>query len=535
MPYDNKSNKLLDAESEAPLVHEYVRLQFEKIITSSEFLATKQQRDFFTFVITETLAGRSHTLKGYTVATQVFGRGKDFNSSVDPIVSIQANKLRRALERYYLVGGRGDPIRIDLPKGGYVPSFVRLDDVEIEKAQDVEVSESVPETSWPSILIAPFRNLTGDPEHDYYGSGISSEMAIEVSCFENVRVYFPRDGIMSAGAYPRPRFVLTGELFKDRNRLTLAVQLTDTKSELQIWGETCETETGLQELYSFKKHVVKTVATKVCGEFGVVPRVISKEVKNKLPSELSTYEAILKFCEYEQNITPKTFGQAFVSLTRAVRLEPDSCLVLGSLAILYCTIHNLDIPGFENPLDKGVEYAERAALINPNNQRVLATLALARLTSNELSAAMCEAHRALELNPDSLFMLDGLAWILTLSGDWEHGPRLAKKAIRLNPFHRAITHDALWVNYLRLGRYDLAYQESTKNHRASLFWDPLIRASTLGLMGRCEDGRKYVEKLLRLRPDFTVKGRMLIGNFIKSDEIADKVFEGVVRSGLIVK
>jgi adenylate cyclase len=69
------------------------------------------------------LAGRSHEIKGYTVATQVFGRGEDFNQATDPIVSIQANKLRRALERYYLVAGQNDPIRIEIPKGSYVPQF----------------------------------------------------------------------------------------------------------------------------------------------------------------------------------------------------------------------------------------------------------------------------------------------------------------------------------------------------------------------------------------------------------------------------
>ncbi|WP_163339525.1 hypothetical protein [Desulfopila sp. IMCC35008] len=535
MPYDNEFNELFAAESEVPLPHDHIRQQFHKIIASPEFLATRKQRDFLTFVVAETLAGRSNTLKGYTVATQVFDRAEDFNGSVDPIVSIQANKLRRALERYYLIDGRLDPIRIDIPKGSYVPTFSWQDEAEIEKKHTCSVSESAPDRSWPAILIVPFKNLTGDPEYDFYGSGISSEMANEVSCFENVRVHFPRDGIMNAGVYARPRFVLTGELFKDRNGLTLAVHLADTKLEVQIWGETCETEAGLQELYSFKKHVVKTVATKICGEFGVIPKAITKEVKSKLPSELTTYEAVLKFWEYEQSMTPKAFEQAFVSLTRAVSLESDNCLALGSLAILYCTIYNLDIPGFENPLDKAVEYAEKAALINPNNQRVLATLALARLTSNELTAAICEAHNALELNPDSLFVMNGLAWILTLSGDWEHGPRLAKKAIRLNPFHRAITHDALWVNYLRLEKYDLAYKESTQHHRRTLFWDPLISASTLGLMGRSENGKKFIEKLLRLRPDFRVKGKMLIGNYIKSDVIADKVFEGLARSGLIVK
>ncbi len=102
---------------------ELIRQQINRILTSPEFTATDVQKSFLTFVVETVLAGRSHEIKGYTVATQVFGRGEDFNQATDPIVSIQANKLRRALERYYLVAGQNDPVRIDIPKGSYVPHF----------------------------------------------------------------------------------------------------------------------------------------------------------------------------------------------------------------------------------------------------------------------------------------------------------------------------------------------------------------------------------------------------------------------------
>jgi adenylate cyclase len=102
---------------------ESIQHQVNRILTSPEFKATDVQKSFLTFVVETELAGRSHEIKGYTVATQVFGRGEDFNQATDPIVSIQANKLRRALERYYLVAGQNDPIRIEIPKGTYVPVF----------------------------------------------------------------------------------------------------------------------------------------------------------------------------------------------------------------------------------------------------------------------------------------------------------------------------------------------------------------------------------------------------------------------------
>ncbi|HSQ86917.1 MAG TPA: hypothetical protein VLM43_19595 [Desulfobacterales bacterium] len=102
---------------------EQIQQQLQRILDSPEFKATKQQRRFFEFVVKETLSGRAHEIKGYTIATCVFGRSDNFDQNSDPIVSVQANKLRRALERYYLVAGKDDPILIDIPRGTYVPTF----------------------------------------------------------------------------------------------------------------------------------------------------------------------------------------------------------------------------------------------------------------------------------------------------------------------------------------------------------------------------------------------------------------------------
>ena len=85
-----------------------------------------RNRAFLRFIVEETLAGRGDRIKAYTIATSVLGRDEAFDPQSDPIVRIEASRLRRSLERYYLIAGQDDPIRIDIPKGGYVPSFQRL-------------------------------------------------------------------------------------------------------------------------------------------------------------------------------------------------------------------------------------------------------------------------------------------------------------------------------------------------------------------------------------------------------------------------
>jgi tetratricopeptide (TPR) repeat protein len=262
---------------------------------------------------------------------------------------------------------------------------------------------------------------------------------------------------------------------------------------------------------------------------------MSIKSRNKPPTELKTYEAILRFYEYDQNLTLESFMRAMKALKQAANIEPDCGQVWSMLARLYAHIYSLDFPGFENPLEKAIEYAVKGVRINPNNQRTVAILALVRFYSGELSSALEEVNRALELNPNSLFVLDSLAYTMILSGEWERGTALARKAIRLNPYYRPVVHYALWVNCLRQENYDRAYLETMGFKRPAVFWYLLAKAATLGLLGRYEEGEKFVKKLLELKPDFSNKGRVLIGHYIKFEEIVERVLETLNKVGLSIE
>ena len=110
--------------SELPhLPVEAIQAELERILGSPEFKGSAMLRDMLQFVVEKTLAGSAGEIKGYTIATQVLGRNADFDGNKDPIVRILGGRLRRALEHYYLTRGSKDLIRIDIPKGTYVPSF----------------------------------------------------------------------------------------------------------------------------------------------------------------------------------------------------------------------------------------------------------------------------------------------------------------------------------------------------------------------------------------------------------------------------
>ncbi len=107
--------------------HAEIRAGLARVLVSDAFRAAPQLSSFLAFIVERAVEGRSAELKGYTIAVEAFGRAADFDPQVDPIVRVEAGRLRRALAQYYAGEGAGDPVRITIPVGAYVPAFERVD------------------------------------------------------------------------------------------------------------------------------------------------------------------------------------------------------------------------------------------------------------------------------------------------------------------------------------------------------------------------------------------------------------------------
>jgi adenylate cyclase len=95
--------------------------QLESVLASRDFDASSRGRTLLRFLVGEMLANRQESLSLASIARQVFRRGEDFDSRLDPAVGIEVARLRRALDRYYRLAGAGDPVRISLPRGESAP------------------------------------------------------------------------------------------------------------------------------------------------------------------------------------------------------------------------------------------------------------------------------------------------------------------------------------------------------------------------------------------------------------------------------
>src|SRR5437588_8518041 len=105
---------------------EKARGQLNRILSSKAFRQADRLKRFLSFVVEETISGRGDRLKEFVVGVEVFGKDTSFDPRNDPIVRVQARRLRAQLARYYHEEGQDDDLAIDLPKGGYAPVFRSL-------------------------------------------------------------------------------------------------------------------------------------------------------------------------------------------------------------------------------------------------------------------------------------------------------------------------------------------------------------------------------------------------------------------------
>ena len=119
----------------------------DRVLASDVFRASPQLAAFLRYVVEATLRGEADRIKGYTIATGALGRDETFDPQTDPIVRVEAARLRRAIRRYYAGAGAGDTVQIELQLGSYVPAFRRVAAARPAR----QISFSIPRLDWRRI------------------------------------------------------------------------------------------------------------------------------------------------------------------------------------------------------------------------------------------------------------------------------------------------------------------------------------------------------------------------------------------------
>ncbi|MCL7938622.1 MAG: hypothetical protein M8844_10700 [marine benthic group bacterium] len=520
-----------------------IRAQLQKILDHPEFQATERLRDFLRFVVEETLAGRSAGLKGYTVATRVFGRNESFDPSSDPIVRIEAGRLRRVLERYYLVAGERDPIRIDIPKGRYVPRFTRHAQPRT-RATDRPVIDPerlpLPEDG-PTIAVLPFRDLTGDPERAFFLSGLVEELVNEVNHYESViaipcqQAEVGVDGgrIIAPPVEPgEARFILGGSVRRDDEELKIAAQLTDTATVRQIWGESYRVTLEPGQMLAAQEELAQDMMAAIADEYGVIAQRLTRESIQVPPSELGTYDALLRYHHYMLLMTPEAYEEAFEALSEATRAEPQYGPTWSALANLHAHAYVFDLPRSDGELPIAIDYARRGATLDPGSQLARTILSYVYLLNGDFDHSRSEAEVALGLNPNSPNYVGTIGYILVFGGEFDRGEQLLRQAQARNPCHPRWFHHALFHVHFGRGEYEQALYEAEVVGHPIAYYDPVLKAAALGMLGRSAEAADTVELILQLKPDIESRAHELLVRTATPMVVRDTLIEGLRSAGL---
>lgn len=518
-----------------------IRQSLERILKSAKFRGSYKQKKFLRFVVNETLKHRATQIKEYTIAISVYGRKEEFDPQVDPIVRVEAGRLRRALEYYYLTDGKNDQVRIEIPKGGYVPAFRTGEKPTPPTIELASEHKDDPLSNEPSIAVMPLTNLSGDNRQDYFVDGLTEELTNEFSRFQDFRVIASQSTMRFKGSAINPgkvgaelgaRFLLMGSGRKSSKTVKISIQLLDAATGEQIWVEDYRRNGTSADLIDLQEEIAHSVVGVIADQYGLINRRLSKESRKKAPGNLQAYSAVLRFYHYETQLTTEAFKQALKALEKAVKIEPEFALAWAMLGHLYADNYALGFCELERPLEKAFEFANRGVALAPENQFARDALALAYFHKGEKTLFLQQVEKILELNPNSPYFVGVAGWHLMLFGEWERGLSLLRKGIGLNPYHPSWFHLATFLDYYRKDDFENALAEALKFNYPNLYLDPLLRAAVLGELGRIQEAKIAVSEMLKLEPNFREKKKELLAHYVKIDSLIRKLLKGLEKAGL---
>jgi len=253
-----------------------VRNHTERIVNSEVFARSKRMQRFLEFIVEETLAGHADQLGEYSIGVTVFDRGEDFEPMVDPIVRNDARRLRFKLMEYYrqLPARIDDGVRIDIPKGGYVPVFSQLS----QDCRPASEPDPVSSVKTRRLAVLPFEVLSGG--RDGARTEVQERMMGRALCmsltagltnlngFEAVaHGYLPEFPGKETVSELRLSHVIQGSVLISGERCRVIVNLIHTPNGTQLWAR--EFDVDGSEMLAFQSEITGAVTREVKVRLGM--------------------------------------------------------------------------------------------------------------------------------------------------------------------------------------------------------------------------------------------------------------------------
>ena len=509
--------------AETHLSSHAIKTQLDKILSSEEFSRTKRLRAFLQFLVCETLAGRSKNLKEYTVGLEVFQKDKEFDPKESNIVRVEAGRLRRVLDQYYLCTGKNDSIKIEIPKGTYVPT--------IHSAKPISNDELEKQSSYPSVMVLPLDNQSGDSELTYFTDGLTEDLITHLNRFHNLQVIACQT---ERSVEQNIRFKLQGSVRCSANTIRISTQLLDVVTGEHLWSDIYDRELTAGNLFSIQDDIAEKVAAVIAAPFGVLPQFDLEKTRIQKTEALSAYEHVLRVYEYYRAPAIGRRTPVLKGLENAISTDPHYADAWAWLAELCLDEYRFGIESEGNSLPRAFQAAQRALELEPMNQFAHQALADTYYFQHELDRFVVAAERAIAINPNNVWTLAFLSTLFSISGRYERGLALAKRAISLNAGCPAWINLTFFHYHYSQHAYEEALDFAHKAYLPNFYRTHMRLAATYGKLGCREEAKREVDSLLKLKPNFDQWVREEFNRWNLPEEQSEDLIDGLMKAGLKV-
>ncbi len=386
-----------------------------------------------------------------------------------------------------------------------------------------------------SIVVLPFKNLSGDPSQDYFANGLTDNLTTELARIPNsfeiasTTAFTYRGKTVDAkeiGKELGVRYMLEGSVQRDQNRVRVNAQLIDTESGAHLWAERFEEDVA--DLFKLQDQVVARLGNTLGLQ--LVKAEAQRGTRSKNPDVVDLTmrgNALFQL----QPLTKDNNDAAKTAFEQALKIDPDDVAALNGDAVAH--LHELALGWARSETDyeaKILGQAERAITLAPNSELPYYAKSFYLFLSRRMNEALGAADAGLAINPNSALLSGVRALVQNSLGRYEQAKADITKAMRLSP------HDPFmlfWPMYLGdaelgLGHFDAAidaYHRSIDSGFRTCFpYVDLAAASALD--GKMEDAKIALTEARRLCPQLTVKWLQSVAPSIPN------LFEGARKAGL---
>jgi len=546
------------AVCDLPAVDEIGR-QLSLVTSSLTFRAAPRLSAFLRFVVTAQLEGKGDRIKGYTIAVEALGRDASFDPQIDPIVRVEARRLRDALARYYSGPGRDDEVIIDLPRGGYIPAFRRRSlSTEISTGEPNREVQTKRLAAWTHRYAKPLRivaitvgvlavlEVLFDIDRPLTGEPVNSGIAFRMFASNApVRAPTPRKAITpviqihpltargmsllgsSSATMFRDQLIDALARFDDVKvvgasegptapadyRLSLATYsnpdgplnvtplLEDLSDGSVVWSNAYDYDARDPK---GQARTVRDIAIALLQPAGVIQA--RERLKRDAVSNMEDpYRCLLDANTYFASYAKPEYAVALACLERASITTPEWVMPYAQLAHLHLRDYQFGIvgpPGDRETLRRALDVVHRAIEIRPNSAFAQAILQDVLVARGDIAGAKIAGETAIALNPSHPSIVYSYATLLLALGEIDEGMAIVRKIIVGNPIVPRRYHFLAALAAYFKGDLSTAATEVDRDQNTYFPSGLVLRAIVDARNGNRLRARQAIELLREKHPDW---------------------------------